>query len=96
MDNSSGAQAEAIELQGFIQDMDLSDLPLLGCKFTWFQPNGLAMSRLDRILVSDNWFDTWDEGSLWALDRDVINHCPLVLRYSAGGWKPKSFKFNNH
>jgi hypothetical protein len=33
--------------------------------------------------------------SLWALDRDVSDHCPLVLRYSSQLWGPKPFRFNN-
>lgn len=54
------------------------------------------MSRLDRILVSENWFETWGDGSLWALERDVSNHCPLVLKYSGERWGPKPFRFSNH
>jgi exonuclease III len=39
----------------FIDNSRLIDLPLLGRKFTWMQPNGRCMSRLDRVLVSHNW-----------------------------------------
>ncbi|CAJ2636872.1 unnamed protein product [Trifolium pratense] len=34
----------------FISFMGLIDLPLLGRPFTWFKPNGNAMSCLDRIM----------------------------------------------
>jgi hypothetical protein len=43
----------------FIQKLGLLDLPLLGRKFTWVQPNGACMSRLDRMLVSSNWLVEW-------------------------------------
>lgn len=59
-----GAEAEATEFCGFIQNMSLVDLPLLGRKFTRVQPNGPTMSRLDRILVSDNWFESWGVSNL--------------------------------
>jgi mannosylglycoprotein endo-beta-mannosidase len=39
----------------FIHKLGLLDLPLLGRKYTWVQPNGASMSRLDRMLVSSNW-----------------------------------------
>lgn len=54
------------------------------------------MSRLDSILVSDNWFEIWGDGSLWALERDFSDHCSLLLKFSNEGWGPKSFRFNNH
>ncbi|WJX38360.1 hypothetical protein P8452_26031 [Trifolium repens] len=79
-----------------IDNLELEDLKLFGRKFTWVQPNGACASRLDRILVSSNWKDTWGEVSLWALQRDVSDHCPLILKYSNVDWGPKPFRFNNH
>lgn len=38
-------------------DLNLIDLPLLGRRFTWVRPNGSVMSRLDRILVSEEWIE---------------------------------------
>ncbi|MCH85435.1 cytochrome P450, partial [Trifolium medium] len=67
----------------------------LGERFTWFQPNGGAMSRLDRFPMSDGWWDLWGEPSQWALPRDVSDHCPIILRYSSQLWGPKPFRFNN-
>lgn len=32
------------------------------------------MSRLDLVMVSDGWWDSWGVASLWALDRDVSDH----------------------
>lgn len=52
---SPGVVLECQEFKGFLDDMFLFDLPLLGRKFTWFLPNGPAMSRLDRILLSEGW-----------------------------------------
>ncbi|WJX66218.1 hypothetical protein P8452_50797 [Trifolium repens] len=79
----------------FIDNSSLIDLPLLGRKFTWMQPNGICMSRLDRVLVSHNWNDLWGNVSLWGLKRDVSDHCPLIVKYDGHDWGPKPFRFNN-
>ncbi|MCI35740.1 hypothetical protein A2U01_0056961, partial [Trifolium medium] len=57
---------EIREFNDFVGEMGLLDLPLLGRRYTWFQPNGGAMSRLDRFLISDGWWDLWGEPSQWA------------------------------
>ncbi|MCH90117.1 transposon TX1 putative 149 kDa protein, partial [Trifolium medium] len=76
--------------------MDLVDLPLLGRKFTWVHPNGISMSRIDRVLASDGWLAMGDNPALWVLPRTVSDHCPLVVRFSHGDWGPRPFRFNNH
>jgi exonuclease III len=80
----------------FIENTGLIDLPLMGRKFTWMQPNGKCLSRLDRILVSQNWHKEWGNVSLWGLKRDVSDHCPILLKYDDHDWGPKPFRFNNY
>jgi exonuclease III len=70
------------------------DLPLTGRQFTWFHPNGVAMSRLDRLLVSSEWFNIWGNTSAWVGPRDVSDHCPIILHYDSADWGPKPFRFN--
>ncbi|MCH83010.1 reverse transcriptase, partial [Trifolium medium] len=79
----------------FIDNTGLIDLPLMGRKFTWMQPNGRCLSRLDRILVSQNWHMEWGNVSLWGLKRDVSDHSPILLKYDDHDWGPKPFRFNN-
>ncbi|WJX68115.1 hypothetical protein P8452_52517 [Trifolium repens] len=79
-----------------LENLEVEDLQLMGRKFTWIKPNGACASRLDRILVSSNWRDIWGEVSLWTLQRDVSDHCPLILKYTNWDWGPKPFRFNNH
>jgi hypothetical protein len=86
---------ECIEFGDFLEELELVDLPLLGRQFTWFQSGGRAMSRIDRILISDEWASKWGWGSLWVLPRDVSDHCPLLLKYLNRDWGPKPFRFNN-
>ncbi|WJX67033.1 hypothetical protein P8452_51532 [Trifolium repens] len=87
---------ELSEFQAFVNSMELEDIPVLGRKFTWFHPNGSAMSRIDRVLLSDEWLSLWGNPSLWILPREVSDHCPLVLRYNCVDWGPRPFRFKNH
>ncbi|MCH87331.1 endonuclease/exonuclease/phosphatase family protein [Trifolium medium] len=86
---------ETFEFRNFIEELELVDLPLIGRHFTWYQSSGRAMSRIDRMLISDEWAIWRGNGSLWALPRDVSDHCPLLLRYLQEDWGPKPFRFNN-
>jgi hypothetical protein len=53
------------------------------------------MSRIDRILISDQWAMRWGNTALWVLPSDVLDHCPLILKYCHEDWGPKPFRFNN-
>jgi hypothetical protein len=44
-----------------IENLEMEDLPLLGRKFYWVQPNGGCMSKLNIILISNNWSEVWGE-----------------------------------
>jgi hypothetical protein len=88
--------AEIVEFSNYVSDMELVDLPTLGRRFTWFHSNGISMSRIDRVLVSEDWLGLWEIPSLWVLPRTVSDHCPLVVRYNCVDWGPRPFRFNNH
>jgi hypothetical protein len=86
---------EMREFDDFLESLELVDLPLVGRKYTWFHPNGISMSRLDRVLISSSWFGCWGDPMVRVLERDVADHCSLVLRYSSDDWGPKPFRFKN-
>ncbi|GAU51943.1 hypothetical protein TSUD_417260, partial [Trifolium subterraneum] len=86
---------EMREFGQFLEELEVVDLPLIGRSFTWFHPNGITMSRLDRILVSTDWIPLWGNPNVWVASRDVSDHCPLFLRYDSTDWGPKPFRFNN-
>ncbi|WJX46636.1 hypothetical protein P8452_33416 [Trifolium repens] len=92
---SGGVSSEMVAFNSFIENLDLVDMPLVGRDFTWFHPNGISMSRLDRLLISSSWGDVWGAPTVWVLSRDVADHCPLILKYSNSNWGPKPFRFNN-
>ena len=59
---------------------------------TWYRPNGTARSRLDRILVSDLWIETWPGSTQYILSRSVSDHCALVIKNRIIDWGPKPFR----
>lgn len=89
------ATQEIDEFKCFVADMELIDPPLLGRKYACYKADGSAMSRLDRFLLSEDWITIWRVSSQWALNRDVSDHCPIVLKRGSFNWGPKPFWFNN-
>lgn len=92
--NFSGSQ-EVVEFKNWVNCLELVDPPLLGRKFTWFRADCTTMSRLDIFILSKEWIQTWEVVAQWALNRDVSDHCPIVLRNGSQNWGPKPFRFNN-
>jgi len=43
----------------FLERCDLKDILVVGRKYTWYRPNETARSRLDRVLVSEEWVMQW-------------------------------------
>lgn len=87
--------SEMVKFQEFIEDMNLIDLPVLGRRFTWFKPDDSVVSRIDRFLVYDGWINFWKLAAQWVGDKDVSDHCPIMLKGDSCNWGPKSFRFNN-
>ncbi|XP_058775955.1 uncharacterized protein LOC131650251 [Vicia villosa] len=79
----------------FIHEIDLVDIPCKGKKFTWYSGNGLAMSRIDRFLVSEVVVDRWVLVGQLVGERDISDHCPVWLVKDNINWGPKPFKFND-
>lgn len=80
------------EFNQFFHDVEVEDIPLIGKKFTWFHLNGRARSQLDGFMVSREWFDTWNESFKYILDRNTLNHCPIILKDCSLDWGPKPFR----
>jgi hypothetical protein len=43
----------------FKREVDLVDQNVLGRHFTWYHANGVAMSRIDRVLILEEWNRWW-------------------------------------
>ncbi|GKD66485.1 RNA-directed DNA polymerase, eukaryota [Tanacetum coccineum] len=54
------------------------------------------MSKLDRFLVSHNFFDHWKDASVQVLERSFSDHYPLFLKEGSLNFDPKPFKVFDH
>ena len=72
--------------------MDLQKSKSVGPKYTWIRPNGYVKSRLDRFLVSDQWLSLWPDCCQHVLQRDLSDHCPIILQTNMVDWGPKPFR----
>ena len=92
----SQARGNKREMQGFnnfIDSTELVDIPCIGRKYTWYRPNGKAKSKLDRFLTTFEWLQHWPGNKQYVLDRQVFDHCALVLKANLADWGPKPFRF---
>lgn len=46
---------EMLGYNNFVREVQLEDLSVLGRRFTWYHPNETSMSRIDRVLISEEW-----------------------------------------
>ncbi|XP_058106396.1 uncharacterized protein LOC131249620 [Magnolia sinica] len=81
------------QFSDWIQLHQLIDLPLSGARYTSGRANPV-LSRLDRFLISLDWFDAFPNVQQIALPRTTSDHCPIFLSVEEN-WGPKPFKFNS-
>ena len=55
------------EFNYWIFDLKENDVPCIGRKYTWYGPNRIAKSRLDRFLVFADWLNKWKDTSQFIL-----------------------------
>lgn len=67
----------------FIYDTGLVDIPLHGRNYTWYKQDGRCKSRIDRVLLNNNWLSRWPNAHQVGLRRTVSDHCPLLLQIKA-------------
>nr|GEX85815.1 hypothetical protein [Tanacetum cinerariifolium] len=84
---------EANAFNNFIARLGLYDFPLGGHRFTRFDRSGFKLSKLDRFLVSSDFFDVWIDASVTFLCRSFLDHCPLKLSVGLPNSGPKAVKF---
>ncbi|XP_077216001.1 uncharacterized protein LOC143850662 [Tasmannia lanceolata] len=64
----------------FIQNVHIIDLPLEGAKYTWTnKQENLVMSRLDRVLISREWYETFPLIYQRELPRPTTDHNPILF-----------------
>lgn len=67
-----------------------------GQRFTYMWGNGKSLSKIDRILVCQQFFNNWPGAILTALPRDGrSDHSPLLIKAIGLDFGPPPFKFYN-
>lgn len=81
--NGNGSDAWDMEyFDGFIEQSGLIDISIDGRAFTWYRPGDTYKSKLDRILVNDEWLGKWLDSVVKGIDRSLSDHCPILLDLS--------------
>ena len=71
------------DFSDFIQNGDFIEPASTGCYFTWSNrrfTQGYLETRIDRVLISHSFLDTWHSVSYHMGIRNCSDHCPLFLR----------------
>ncbi|XP_071695516.1 uncharacterized protein [Rutidosis leptorrhynchoides] len=80
MENTNFVARREDMFNDFINNNGLIEIPIQGKKFTRISDEGTQFSKLDRFLVSDNFYTLWDDLYVVALDRKLSDHTPLMLK----------------
>lgn len=92
--NCLGLEKGSWESRKFIDRCKLVDLPLLGKKFTLFEPDN-KRSRLDRFLPEESWLVKLKDLQQQGLKRSISDHILVLLANESIDWGPRPFKFIN-
>ena len=84
--------SEIVGFNSFIDTNLLMDLPIVGKNYTWFKANGSAKSRINRVLVSEEWLVKWPMSKQYVKQREVSDHCAIVVKSVEKDWGPKPFR----
>jgi hypothetical protein len=87
---SADQRLELSLFNNFVDELDREDVNLIGRNYTWYHPNEIAISvnfgRMEESL---------GEYCFWAIPRDILDHCSVVLKVGRNNWGTKQFCFNN-
>lgn len=89
------------EFKDAINRLEVGDLCCTGFHFTWTKslknPHCSTLKKLDRILINDDFNQSYDRAHGVFLPYLVSDHSPAVLIFLEGfPKKPKSFRFTNY
>ncbi|GKA87761.1 putative RNA-directed DNA polymerase, eukaryota, reverse transcriptase zinc-binding domain protein [Tanacetum coccineum] len=83
---SNFCERQARIFNDFITENSLIDIPLGGFNFTWTNKWGTKMSKLDRFLVSESFYETFPHATGLVLEKGIPDHRPILLKESIT-WK---------
>ncbi|PWA48762.1 RNA-directed DNA polymerase, eukaryota, Reverse transcriptase zinc-binding domain protein [Artemisia annua] len=95
--NSKFNNRAARDFNSFIDEACLQEFTMQGSRFTFMTGYGkdAKMSKIDRMLVCQDFFNRWHGACLRALPRELSDHSPLLLTVSDSNYGAKPFKWFN-
>jgi hypothetical protein len=93
--NSEFNQVCARNFNNFILHANLMEYPMGGRRFTCVSSAGLKLSKIDRVLVCQRFWNLWPNASVTALHRGKSDHIPICLCTATINCGPKPFRFFN-
>ncbi|XP_074299563.1 uncharacterized protein LOC141630691 [Silene latifolia] len=90
---------EMAPMRSMMSDCQLYDMKASGSYYTWnnkHENESKVYSRIDRVLMNDQWLSTFPEAIATFLPEGLYDHCPCLIRIDAMYVKRKaSFKYYN-
>ncbi|XP_074266117.1 uncharacterized protein LOC141588583 [Silene latifolia] len=91
--------ADVLPLAQVTQDCNLVDLKATGAFFTWnnkHENGDKVYSRIDRVLINDDWITTFPDSVANFLPEGLFDHCPCLISLECSlKHRTKSFKYFN-
>ncbi|XP_021971684.1 uncharacterized protein LOC110866841 [Helianthus annuus] len=87
----------ASDFNSFIDEADLQEYFMRGSRFTHVAVNNgnVKLSKIDRVLVCQNFFNRWPLACLRSLPREMSDHTPLLLTLVDSNFGYKPFRWFN-
>ncbi|KAJ0545596.1 putative RNA-directed DNA polymerase [Helianthus annuus] len=93
--NSQFDASAAMCFNSFISRGGFQEYNMGGMRFTFLAGDGSNLSKIDRVLVCNNFMDKWPNASLLALNRKITDHSPLILSTVNNSFGPSPFRLFN-
>ncbi|XP_074297256.1 uncharacterized protein LOC141627961 [Silene latifolia] len=91
--------AEMAPMRNMMSDCNLFELKMKGSYYTWNNKHEAATrvySRLDRVIVNDDWLISFPESVAHFLPEGLFDHCPCIISMADTYVRKKpSFKYYN-
>lgn len=73
------SESKAMVFNSFIAQAGLFECQLGGRRFTYFNKQGSKLSKLNRFLVCESFFNFWPNITVTALDQVISDHTPILM-----------------
>jgi len=80
----------------FVNDVELKEIPLIGRRYMWSnEREAPTLVKLDRVLCTSDWEDTFPDCILQSQASQISDHCPLLLGLREGNRGKRRFHFES-